>query len=57
VAGSTALDDSIGALNSLPRELRNTMASTPDGTRNGNYKHGARSKETIQLWKLIKSLK
>jgi hypothetical protein len=23
----------------------------------GNYKHGARSKETIQLWKLVKSLK
>jgi len=29
----------------------------PEGQRNGNYRHGARSKETITLWKLIKSLR
>jgi len=29
----------------------------PEGKRNGNYRHGARSKETIELWKLIKSLR
>ena len=29
----------------------------PEGKRNGNYKHGARSKETIELRKLIKSLR
>ena len=28
-----------------------------EGKRNGNYRHGARSKETIELWKLIKSLR
>jgi hypothetical protein len=27
----------------------------PAGQRNGNYRHGARSKELIGLWKLIKS--
>ena len=27
------------------------------GQRNGNYRHGARSKEMIELWKLIKSLR
>ena len=27
------------------------------GKRNGNYRHGARSKEMIGLWKLIKSLR
>jgi hypothetical protein len=29
----------------------------PEGKRNGNFKHGARSKETIEFWKLIKSLR
>ena len=28
----------------------------PTGKRNGNYRHGARSKETVELWKLIKSV-
>lgn len=31
-------------------------AGAPEGKRNGNYRHGARTKETIALWKLIKSL-
>jgi hypothetical protein len=29
----------------------------PEGKQNGNYRHGARSKETIALWKLIKGMK
>jgi hypothetical protein len=29
----------------------------PEGKRNGNYRHGARSRETIELLKLIKSLR
>jgi len=29
----------------------------PEGKRNGNYRHGTRSKETIELWKLIKALR
>jgi hypothetical protein len=29
----------------------------PEGKRNGNFKPGARSKETIEFWKLIKSLR
>jgi hypothetical protein len=32
-------------------------AALPKGERNGNYRHGARTEETIALWKLIKSLR
>jgi PAS domain S-box-containing protein len=34
-----------------------TALAGSEGKRNGNYKHGARSKEAIQLRKLIKSLR
>jgi hypothetical protein len=30
---------------------------SPEGKRTGNYQHGARSRETIELLKLIKSLR
>jgi hypothetical protein len=33
-----------------------TCLGAPEGKRNGNYRHGPRTKETIELWKLIKSL-
>lgn len=33
------------------------LGGAPKGKRSGNYRHGARSKETIELWKLIKSLR
>jgi hypothetical protein len=36
--------------------MHGARGGTPKGKRNGNYRHGARSKETIELWKLIKSL-
>jgi hypothetical protein len=29
----------------------------PEGERNGNYRHGARTKPTIELWRFIKSLR
>jgi len=29
----------------------------PEGKRNGNYRHGGRTKATIELWRLIKSLR
>jgi hypothetical protein len=29
----------------------------PEGKRNGNYRHGGRTKEMIEVWKLIKSLR
>jgi hypothetical protein len=29
----------------------------PEGKRSGNYPHGARTKATIELWRLIKSLR
>jgi hypothetical protein len=29
----------------------------PEGKRNGNYRHGATTKEMIEVWKLIKSLR
>jgi len=29
----------------------------PEGKRNGNYRHGARTKVTIDLWRFIKSLR
>jgi hypothetical protein len=32
------------------------MLGAPEGKRNGNYRHGGRTKETIELLKLIKSL-
>ena len=36
--------------------MHGARGGAPEGTRNGNYRHGARSKETIELWKFIKSL-
>jgi len=30
--------------------------SAPEGKRNGNYRHLARTKATIELWRFIKSL-
>jgi hypothetical protein len=35
--------------------MHGARGGAPEGERNGNYKHGARSKETIKLWKLNKS--
>ena len=35
--------------------MHGARGGAPEGKRNGNYKHGARSKETIELWNLIKS--
>ena len=32
--------------------MHGARSGAPEGTRNGNYKHGAKSKETIALWKL-----
>jgi hypothetical protein len=29
----------------------------PEGKRNGNYRHGGRTKEIIEVWKFIKSLR
>jgi hypothetical protein len=29
----------------------------PERERNGNYRHGARTKATIELWRFIKSLR
>jgi hypothetical protein len=29
----------------------------PEGKRNGNYGHGARTKATVELWRFIKSLR
>ena len=37
--------------------MHGARGGAPEGKRNGNYRHGARSKETIELWKLIKSLR
>ena len=38
---------------SLPRP----RGGAPEGKRNGNYRHGCRTKEMIEVWKLIKSLR
>ena len=32
-------------------------AGAPEGKRNGNYQHGGRTKEMIEVWKFIKSLR
>jgi hypothetical protein len=37
--------------------MHGARGGAPEGKRNGNYRHGARSKETIELRKLIKSLR
>ena len=37
--------------------MHGARGGAPEGKRNGNYRHGARSKETIALWKFIKSLR
>jgi hypothetical protein len=37
--------------------MHGARGGAPEGKRNGNYRYGARSKETIKLWKLIKSLR
>jgi hypothetical protein len=29
----------------------------PESERNGNYRHGTRTKATIELWRFIKSLR
>ena len=37
--------------------MHGARGGAPEGKRNGNYRHGVRCKETIALWKLIKSLR
>jgi hypothetical protein len=37
--------------------MHGARGGAPEGKRNGNYRHGARSKEVIALRKLIKSLR
>ena len=37
--------------------MHGARGGAPEGKRNGNCRHGARSKETIALWKFIKSLR
>ena len=37
--------------------MHGARGGAPEGKRNGNYRHGARSKENMTLWKLIKTMK
>ncbi len=37
--------------------MHGARGGAPEGKRNGNYRHGARSKETAQMWQMIKSLR
>lgn len=37
--------------------MHGARGGAPEGRRNGNYKHGARTKEMIELRKFIKSLR
>ena len=52
-ADREALACACGAI--LPNARRSRWRA--EGQTNGNYKHGARSMETIELWKRIKSLR
>jgi hypothetical protein len=36
--------------------MHGTRGGSPEGKRNGNYRHGG-TKEMIEVWKLIKSLR
>ena len=35
--------------------MHGARGGAPEGKRDGNYRHGARTKEIIEVWKLIKS--
>jgi hypothetical protein len=35
--------------------MHGARGGAPEGKRNGNYRHGGRTKEMIEVWKLIKS--
>ena len=37
--------------------MHGACGGAPEGKRNGNYRHGARTKATIELWRFIKSLR
>jgi hypothetical protein len=37
--------------------MHGARGGAPEGERNGNYRHGFRSKENMALWKLIKAMK
>jgi hypothetical protein len=37
--------------------MQGARGGAPEGKRNGNYRHGARTKVTIDLWRFIKSLR
>jgi hypothetical protein len=37
--------------------MHSARGGAPEGKLNGNYRHGARSKETIELWKIIKAIR
>jgi hypothetical protein len=37
--------------------MHGARGGAPEGERNGNYRHGARSRETVELLRLIKSLR
>ena len=37
--------------------MHGARGGAPEGRQNGNYKHGARSTETIKLWRLIRSMR
>jgi hypothetical protein len=37
--------------------MHGARSGAPEGERNGNYHHGARTKATVELWHFIKSLR
>jgi hypothetical protein len=39
------------------KRAHGARGGAPGGKRNGNYRHGARTKATIELWRFIKSLR
>jgi hypothetical protein len=43
--------------NSSSKSVHFSRDGVPEGKRNGNYRHGGRTKEMIEVWKLIKSLR
>ncbi len=45
------------SMSGFERLDRGARGGAPEGERNGNYRHGARTKEMIEVWKLIKSLR
>jgi hypothetical protein len=60
VPTTVAADESTGGAGvqmTTVYHFHGARGGAPEGKRNGNYRHGARTKATIELWRSIGSLR